>query len=49
MEHLLKVLEHCNYNVKTAVIMIKYNTDRTNAEKMLEKANGVLKKVFLEN
>ena len=46
---ILKVLEHCNYSVKTAVIMIKYNTDRTNAEKMLEKANGVLKKVFLEN
>ena len=45
----LETLKHCDFNVKTAVVMIKYNTDKTTAEKMLEKSDGVLKKVFLEN
>lgn len=48
----LKVSEALNkaeYNVKTAAVMIKYCVSREKAEGMLKNADGILKKVFMQN
>ncbi len=48
----LKVSEALNkadYNVKTAAVMIKYAVSREKAEEMLKNADGILKKVFMQN
>ena len=48
----LKVSEALNkadYNVKTSAVMIKYSVSREKAEEMLKNADGILKKVFIQN
>ena len=48
----LKVSEALNkadYNVKTSAVMIKYSVSREKAEEMLKNADGILKKVFMQN
>ncbi len=45
----IKALNDSRFNVKTAIVMIKYSVSREKAEEMLKKSGGILKKVFMEN
>ena len=41
-----KVLESNNYNLKEAVLEIKYNLSETEAKRLLEEHNGILRNIF---
>lgn len=41
-----KVLEANNYNLKEAVLEIKYNLSETEAQKLLKEYNGILRNIF---
>lgn len=41
-----KVLEANNYNLKEAVLEIKYNLSETEAQKLLKEHNGILRNIF---
>lgn len=45
-EQAVKVLEECGYNVKTAILNIKYNISFEKADALLTEHKGVLRKVF---
>lgn len=42
----LDVLEKCDFNVKIAILQIKYRIDMQKAQSLLKEHNGVLRKVF---